>query len=65
LGKELNAFGGRLPLKLFCCTVNASREEMFQIEFGIIPVKLLKPKVSLDKLDDWPKDEGIAPKSSF
>ena len=59
----MNAFGGIVPLSIFCLTENIVREEMFQIEVGITPLRLLSPKLSPDKLGMSPKDEGILPDS--
>jgi len=64
-GTLLNEFGGIVPLSMLRWTESVVRVEMFQSEVGIGPVKLLKPKPSTDKLDNMPKDDGIAPDIMF
>jgi hypothetical protein len=60
-GRLLNAFGGIVPFSIFFWTENTLKEELFQIEMGITPLKLLKLKLSQLNLDKNPKDDGIVP----
>jgi hypothetical protein len=40
-GRALNAFVGTMPVSMLYWTENIFRDEIFQIEVGIAPVRLL------------------------
>jgi hypothetical protein len=52
----LNALAGMVPVRLFSWMLMPHKEEMFQIDAGTSPLRLLLAKPSQERLDSMPKE---------